>query len=66
MERPDNSDGSIDLTRDSLDELGRVPDCRSDVADLEAETAPPVEPHSARCGKTGQRELHRNPFPVEE
>ena len=66
MQPHKDSDGSIDLTSAGLDELGRVPDCRSDAADLEAETAPPVEPHGSRCGEVGQRELHRNPFPAEE
>ena len=66
MQQPKDSDGAIDLTRTSLDELGRVPDCRSDSVDLESETAPPVEPHTSRCGGTEERELHRNAFPAEE
>ncbi|HUG94395.1 MAG TPA: hypothetical protein VML55_26425 [Planctomycetaceae bacterium] len=66
MPRHNDSDGSIDLTRTSLDELGRVPDCGSDSVDLEAETTPPPEPHTMRCGSAEQRELHQNPFPPEE
>ena len=65
MPRPQDSDGAIDLTKTSLDELGRVPDCGSDSVYLDSETAAPEEPHTLRCGDAEQRELHRNPFPPE-
>jgi hypothetical protein len=61
-----DSDASIDLVPVGLDESGRVPECRSDSVDLDADTATPREPRTTRCGDPGERELHRNPFPPEK
>ena len=59
------SDDSIDLDLISLEELGRVPDCRTDAEHINGDSTRIEEPHSTHCGEESQRELHRNPFPAE-